>query len=425
LTFLKQLNKNVLLNVLPNKVKKTYSITFYTGGITWAKWSESPKIERDKALKKDWYIRWAYRNPVTGLLEKQPHIKSGVNRLKTAGERIEFMRTYKKAMIETFNEGINPFQKTTPVNKSTEFVPAITALNDALESKKNTVGAQSFRDYRTEIKRFIDYLQTKNLAAADIKTINRRIVTNYLSIVLKRTSARTRNNTRSALSAIFSDLKDTFIIDRNFIDTDIKKLATKSKTDRRFTMNQMKEISKHLQETNPHLLLYIKIVAYNFLRPIEVNRLKVSDIDLKAREMYFNQKTKSGKTKYIPNIYFNELKKLTESGKPNDYLFTPQRKPAQWKRNDKGRREFFTREFLKIKKELGLGSEYGLYSFRHNFITGTYIVLRKNQGMGKIEAVEYLMRITGHESKEGIQKYIHANDADRPDDWSKLLSFKL
>ena len=57
-------------------------------------------------------------------------------------------------------------------------------------------------------------------------------------------------------------MRDKFIIERNFIDTDIKKLKTKSKTDRRFTFNQMREISDYLQKQDPHLLLYIKIVVY-------------------------------------------------------------------------------------------------------------------------------------------------------------------
>ena len=40
-----------------------------------------------------------------------------------------------------------------------------------------------------------------------------------------------------------------------------------------------KRIYEFLAENDPNLLLFIKFVSYNFLRPIEVCRLKVEDID--------------------------------------------------------------------------------------------------------------------------------------------------
>ena len=130
---------------------------------------------------------------------------------------------------------------------------------------------------------------------------------------MNKTSPRNRNNVRASLSSIFSELRDKFIIDSNFIDTDIKKLRTKSKTDRRFTLDQMMKISNYLKQHDPHLLLYIKIVAYNFLRPTEVNRLKVSSIELETQTMFFDQKTQTEKTKHIPNLYIDEFKKLLTS----------------------------------------------------------------------------------------------------------------
>ena len=405
--------------------KLNYSITFYTGGVNVENWADLTPQQQHMAMAKDWHIKWWFRNPDTGLLVRQNNIKAGINRLKTKTDRLEFMKIYKRGMIESIQEGFNPitYKKDNPTPTTT--LTAKKALLDALNTKKEIIGRSTTSDYKSHVNGFISFLRTIEKDNADIKSITRLHVSQYLDKVLQKNSARTRNNVRASLSSIFGEMRDKFIIDTNFIDTDIKKLKTKSKTDRRFTFDQMRSISDYLQKQDPHLLLYIKIVAYNFLRPVEVNRLTVSSIDLESQTMYFDQKTKIGKTKYIPNLYINDFKALLRDNPPDHYhLFTPQNVPALWPTADKDKRNYFTKRFKKIKDKLDIGPDYGLYSFRHTYITNTYLVLKSN-GLTHIEAIQYLMRITGHTSETGIKKYIHENDADRPDDWSDLLDFKL
>ena len=424
MAFSTKLTKIVLPTVLPLNVKTDYSITFYTGGIPLDKWEEHTPKEQAQALKKDWYIRWSYRNPVTGKLEKQNNIKSGLNRLSTFADRKVFLIKFRQGMINSFAKGVNPFaEEEKRIAWEESFMSARDALNHALSLKNGKISPNTYKDYRIACERFIKHLEKEGKDKHDIRSIDRRAVSDYLSKIQKKTSARNRNNHRAVLSALFSELRDEFYIERNFIDTDIRKVSTKSKTDRRFSNEQMREIAKYLKEKDPHLLLYIKIVAYNFLRPVEVNRLRICDIDLEAREMYFDQKTKLGKTKYIPNIYYDDLAALVARGSGTQYLFTPEGVPGEWPVGDNQRRDYFTKRFAKVKEDLNISGQYGLYSFRHNFITGTYIVLRKT--MGQLEAIEYLMKITGHTSRDGILKYIHENDADRPEDWSDLIGFKL
>jgi len=425
MAFSKLFSKKVPLTV-PLVGKQNYSITFYTGGVNVEHWSELSLEEQRAAMSKDWYIKWWYRHPDTGKMIRQSNIKAGINRLKTKTDRLEFMRVYKKGMVETFLEGFNPFTYTEPKTVETKTVlSAERAILDALSIKKQVVGMSTYLDYKSHTNSFIRFLKQNGKNTHDIKLIDRVDVSMFLDVVLNKTSPRNRNNVRASLSSLFSEMRDKFIIDRNFIDTDIKKLKTRSKTDRRFTLDQMRAISEHLKKNDPHLLLYIKVVAYNFLRPVEVNRLTVSSIDLETQTMYFDQKTKTGKTKHIPNLYIDDFKKLL-SDNPPDYfhLFTPDNAPALWTTADRDKRNYFTRRFKKLKDLLGLGPEYGLYSFRHTYITNTYLVLKSN-GLTHIEAIQYLMRITGHTSESGIKKYIHENDADRPDDWSNLLDFKL
>ena len=101
------------------------------------------------------------------------------------------------------------------------------------------------------------------------------------------------------------------------------------------------------------LLLFLKFVAYGFLRPIEVVRLKVKDINLKGRKLTVRAKNKVHKTKIIPNILAIELNQL-DMKESDHYLFTPNG-VGQWDRKEEGRRQWFGVRFNKVKKKLKIG----------------------------------------------------------------------
>ena len=62
----------------------------------------------------------------------------------------------------------------------------------------------------------------------------------------------------------------------------------------------------------------------------------------------------------------------------NSLLFTPDALGATWEANESSRRDHFTKRFKKVKDEFKLGTEYGLYSFRHTFITKLYQEFAEN-----------------------------------------------
>ena len=228
------------------------------------------------------------------------------------------------------------------------------------------------------------------------------------------------------MSALFTILETKLnIIDRNFIK-DITNEKTKAKTDRTFTRLELTNIVNWLRDNDPYLLLYIKFVAYNFLRPIEVNRLKVKDINLQDGLLYFKAKNKPLKTKRIPSIFIEDIKAINLHLYDKEfYLFTPNNKPKLWDIKATSRRDYFSKRFKKVKDKFNLGLEYGLYSFRHSFITNLFKYLRTVENKTYSQTIEVLQPITGHESKEALEKYIHTIDANIPDDWSDKIDFIL
>ena len=411
-----------------NLMKKKYTISLYTGGINVKDWDILTKTEKTNALKKRWCLVWFFRNPKTDLLERQTNYKGGVNRLRTMSLRYDFLKTCKKALKENIIGGWSPYddnQDNFELNESKEIHSIKDALDLAYDHSKLTVAKVTSSSYRTTKNQFIEFIGAKN-SIKDINELNKSAVLKFLNHKLKETSARTRNNSKASLSALFSIMENQLdIIDRNFIK-DISNEKTKAKTDRTFTKKELKEIVDWLRKNDPYLLLYIRFVAYSFLRPVEVNRLKVKDINLEESLLYFQAKNKPLKVKRIPSIFIEDIKAMNlHLYNKEDFLFTPKNEPSEWVSDDNSKRDTFSKRFKVVKDKFNLGAKYGLYSFRHSFITNLFRTLRTTENKSYSEAIEFLQPITGHETREALEKYIHTHDMDIPKDWSDKIDFIL
>ena len=101
-------------------------------------------------------------------------------------------------------------------------------------------------------------------------------------------------------------------------------------------------------------------------------------------------------------------------------MFTPNGLGLEWNADEINRRDNFSKRFKTVVKDhFKLGSEYGLYSFRHTFITKLYRKLREEKT--PFEVKSYLMNITGHTTMDALEKYLRDIDAELPEDYSSLF----
>lgn len=374
----------------------------------------NPKIYhggKDYDLSKPWYVYFNHINE-HGEMERVPNIKMGVNRLKTKKARLKELKLMKKSIVELLKNGVNPFQD----RIETEIYETESALDFALNLKKQSVAASTYDDYESRLVAFKKYLNRKSLLKGNIRLVTKRHVIDYLNQVLKTSSPRNRNNFRIVLSSLFSVLEDNEIIERNFIRS-IKPLKTNPTRNKTYTQKQADEIFDWLEENNPHFLLFIKFVSYGFLRPIEVCRLKVGDINFNQKTLTVRAKNKTLKTKTIPDLLLSEIEFLKRHDNKH-WIFTPEG-VGNSKTTEKNRRDYFSKQFLKVKKKLGLGIDYTMYSFRHTFTTKVYRELRKQYSPH--QAKSELMLITGHSTMSALEKYLRDIDAELPEDYSDML----
>lgn len=385
--------------------------------LTYKKQYSVPKIyDANGDLTKRWYVYYSFRNPSTDMLERQTPIYSGVNQFKTLKERKEAIKILSKAIETILENGFNPYDDSISVDESKKYnIPD--AVTFTLELKKNTLKENSYRDFRVRIKSFEKWLLTNGFENRYITTVNKKAVITFLNSILSNTSAKNRNNTRSNLSMFFQSLEDNDIITDNFVKK-INVLKSTPERNKTYSTTQEVDIFNYLKNNDDLLLLFIQFVSYNHLRPVEVVRLRIKDVNIKDKLIYVRAKNKAVKIKIIPEILLSTLPDL-EKYNPESFLFTPNGIGNDWTTGETDKRDYFSKRFKKVKDSLGLGKDYGLYSFRHTFITKLYRELVKNST--PFEAKSKLMLITGHTTMTALEKYLRDIDAVLPDDYSKHI----
>jgi hypothetical protein len=239
----------------------------YTGGVDISTWSQLSKSEKEVALSKDWFVYFSFRSPESGKLKKQPFIKAGVNKLKSKRERHSFLKTMQRSLLQLLEYGFNPYKDNTILEESlfsdkkeqnsktsknlqqqataepTAIQQAATvkqqvivakkeivsnqseessttieeAITLTLELKVNMMNKNSFVQYKSRIGLFEKWLKEKVYYKNSITFVTKKIVIQYLNDVLKRTSARNRNNSRTDIASMFQLLEDNEIVKDNFV----------------------------------------------------------------------------------------------------------------------------------------------------------------------------------------------------------------
>ncbi|SNR50848.1 Phage integrase family protein [Lutibacter agarilyticus] len=412
----------------------------------------TPKIYTANGdLKKRWYVYFSFRNPETGRLKRITPFYGDANKHKTKSDRMFVLSIYKHKIETLLKKGYNPFEdnsdlfikeqqqkgievaqksddkiietKTTPeiVAKTPEIIKSKTiseAFKFALNLKKKLVNEVTLKAYKSRSNALQEFLVKNYPDMVYIDQLTKSIIVQFLNSILDKSSPRTRNNYRTELSSLVQVLEENEIIPINFVKN-IPVLKSSPERHKSYSKQLDDDIFNYLEKKDPILLLYIKFISYNFLRPIEVNRIKVKDINLKERTLSFKAKNKALKTKIIPDILLESIPDLSEID-PNDFLFTPKQFGAKWEASENNKRDHFSKRFKKVVKDhFNLDKNYGLYSFRHTYITKLYREIRKTSS--PFEAKSRLMLITGHSTMTALEKYLRDIDAELAEDYSELL----
>lgn len=407
-------------------LQREYSIEYYLKKFT--KPSIYPKIVTSKPLSafteeekkailqkyKRWYVYYSFEHPSlktevgTPKKVRQAPIYFNVNQdYKDFDDRLKFLKLLRNSIEKHLKDGFSPYETEENTNEHT----VISALEYALQIKKAEVKETTYSGYETRINLFIKYLKKKGYSHYPIKDISKGIISQYLRTL---ENATYRNNSKGALSAIFTVLSSEDLIPINFIK-EIRNTKKAENPIKIYSEEDVKNITLLLTQHDQILLMFIKFVSFMFWRPIEILRIRIEDINFAENTISVETKTKASKTKIIPALLLGDLKEFAK-GK-SGYLFKPD-KIESWDLAEEDKRKYFTRRFSRFRDKFEISKDFKLYSFRHTYITKIYLELRKT--LSKHETIQQLSLITGHESK-AIYNYIRVNDVELPEDYSDYL----
>ena len=183
------------------------------------KYSEPKIYDADGDLSKRWYVYFSFRKTADAALVRFPNNFYAAQYLDKK-DRLQWLKKIQRTLSILLKDGFNPYNPENKFEFDTEdnSIQSIEeALKFALNIKKSTLAATSYKGLEGRILRFEKWLNENGFKNRLITTVNKKVVTSYLNEILIATSAKNRNNTRTDISSIFTVLADNDIIPDNFI----------------------------------------------------------------------------------------------------------------------------------------------------------------------------------------------------------------
>ncbi|GIZ16657.1 hypothetical protein RCZ15_25940 [Capnocytophaga catalasegens] len=265
-------------------------------------------------INTDWLIVFYAQNPHTGKLER---FRNRVPKIINKKERQKFAQK----MVETLNEklysGWSPFLENSDKNelKTISYCLDFFLKNLNKEEKDGVKRSATVNNWKYFIDAFKKYLSENQKNTTFISQIDIRICSHFMDAIYlqKNSSVRTYNARLKQLKALFN-----FFISKGFLsDNPAKNIKLKTTNEKkRVILNQKeKQQLQQLKTDDFHFYIFCMTTYYCFIRPAELKKLKVGDVDLQngfitiSSEISKNRKTENVT---IPNIFLEDLKNILE-----------------------------------------------------------------------------------------------------------------
>lgn len=359
-------------------------------------------------LLKRWYIeyyQWCPRN--SKYIRHREY--SGINRIHDRYQRLKALEELYLTVCKRLKRGDIHFRKS-------QSIAIQEAVELALSIKKGFQLLRGYESTKYHLGSFLKYLKKNGLDNAHLSEFSRSDITAFLNDLLSRgLSRRSWNNHLIDIKAFFNLMIREEKLGHNPC-AGILPLKARSDTHVAFTETELLRMKSWMDLNDPYLSLFCKFIGYAFLRPAEIMRLRIRNIDLDRKLIVVPEsmeKTGQKKYKMIQELFWPEIEKLQLQQYPPDYfLFTNSGEPGLVAAG----KNHFSSRFSKMKKELHLSRKQTMYGIRH-----TYVAMLLESGA----KIHHVMGLTGHESISSFEKYARSLMGAPRHDLSASYSVKI
>ena len=323
-------------------------------------------------IGKEWYIDFYCFCPASGCMKRK---KFKLNHIKSIKERRNYSKHFINRLSEKLSTGWNPWIEQ-------ESTSAYLLFSDVVNRYREFL-SKMLRDgrYRQEtIKSYSSYLRNMEIFNEEKKipiTYMYQFDKDFCVLLLDEVYI-TRDNTAFTRDNYLGFLKSfsSFCLNHNYLTKNptegISSLGRRGKKKIRCIIEEdkLKSIYGYMHDNNPYMLLASYILYYCFIRPAEMVRLKLKNINL-SKQTIFVEDTISKNRKdgviTLPTKVINLMLDLKIFDSPNDYyLFSDNMRPGKVERSEKMFRDWWSRH---IRKDLKLPVKYKFYSLKDTGIT--------------------------------------------------------
>lgn len=319
----------------------------------------------DKSLSRNWFIKYQVPDYKTGKWVWKQY--SGyINLYNTAEER------HKEAMrcINLMNQGEEPMKvpgaRILPAVKAQpNFANTIQLLNEYL-NEKQTIAGITVQNYKSKIKLLHRWLQDTDRKEMPVGQFNSHHAIKFIGWLKQVKGYRntTCNKYKSILGSLWADMILNGIVDVNPWHQ-FKGMAKDSVPFKTYPQPLQQHVNSTLPLFNEQLYMAAMVIYYDFIRPAELSRLRLYNIEWDQQCFRITadmSKTKNDRTIVIPDALFSMLLAKGYDKLPaTHYLFTADGRPGPVQIG----KNWFNRKFLEYRRRYKIPDEYKIYGLKH------------------------------------------------------------
>jgi integrase len=312
--------------------------------------------ELSKGLK--WYVHYMVLNPATGRLVRR---RIYLQHIKDAKLKERYARKLCNKINDKLDQGWNPFVTEKDNKQYTDLKKAFDFL---LTYKGSYLSKRCVENYKNRIKMFMEYLKANKMDSLFVFELNDTHALAFFEYLLikKGVSGRTFNNYLLDFRTFFN-----FFVKHRYASTNpflvVTELPETEKEKQPFTQEETVKYSEYCLANEPDFYVMSGLCYYCGFRPVEITRLKVSQIDRENKLIKLpgaSTKNKRNRTVPIPDIFWPYIQKHIQGALSTDYFcgkgFVPNKTPIVAQR--------IAKKFRLIADEIGLPGYIKFYGLK-------------------------------------------------------------
>lgn len=313
---------------------------------------------------KNWYVDFTCFDPADGKMRRKKYMLDSISKISERKKRGAEIIANATSRLRS---GWNPWIEASTERQYAKFSEVTSLYIRYIEklTSNNTLKKKTAYDYQSRMNMLLEYNSTRSNPITYIYQFEQCYISDFLDYILldRDSTARTRNNYRTWLSAFCTWLQEKKYIDHNPTER-IKALVEGEKRRSALTAPDLTRLKEYLGETNRHFLLACMMEYYTFIRPDELSNVRLSDINIKEQKVFISSTISKNRRDGMVGLNDAVIKIMIElevfENPSHFYLFGKQFKPNATKADSRIFREYFN----KVRAFLKWPNSYQFYSLK-------------------------------------------------------------